>query len=82
LYIARFHPPFQGISGSYRKFIGFQVFIFAAGRGNPRQKTQPVGPVFLPDASHGVVRTDGASKDNSAEIGLHGQKFRLGEQSS
>jgi hypothetical protein len=60
LYITRFHPPVQGFSGSYWKFIGFRLPDLEAFLTELRLQTQPVGPQFQAGASPCAIATDGA----------------------
>jgi hypothetical protein len=60
LYIARFHPYFQGISGSYRKFICFPLAVAAAVFYEFQLKAQAVGQRLHPDPTAWAIMTDGA----------------------
>jgi hypothetical protein len=60
LYIARFHPPFQGFSGSYGKFNGISIPDPGARMGALRPETPPVGPEPMPNPTGWAIKPDGA----------------------
>ena len=60
LYITRFRGEFQGISGSYRKFIGFRGTDLGSYADEFQPITHPVGARSQPAPRTCVVMQDGA----------------------
>src|ERR1035441_8915768 len=65
LYIARFHPSFQGFSGIYSKFIRFSPGAWGRRGAILREWTPPVGAAHDPGPSNWVVKTDGAAESEA-----------------
>jgi hypothetical protein len=60
LYIARFHPPFQGFSESYRIFKGISIPHPGSSIGESRPETLPVGPIPTLNPTGWAITPDGA----------------------
>jgi hypothetical protein len=76
LYITRFHWAFQGISGSYRKIIGFWDSDLGGFPKKFLPITQPVGAQTSPDTRTWVVMPDGAYVRQNAKNTTAGPSTR------